>query len=135
MKGESCMGDTEVLFGVLGLFFRWSHLRSFTWVPDLIIIMLAMEIFVAKVVLWTRTLAISGVTGNDIVMETACPLWSYINGIETCRHASQIHFLCALFNFIYLCCRCKCFVTLFSVRNDSSVGFIKYLLCFKMFQF
>jgi hypothetical protein len=120
------MGDTEVLFGVLGLFFRWNHLHSFTWVPDFVIIMLAMEIFVAKVVLWKRTLAISEVTGNDIAMETACPLWSYITGIETCRHAFQIHSLCALFNFIFFCCRCKCFVTLFSVRNDSSVGFIKY---------
>lgn len=97
--------------------------------------MLALEMFVAKVVFWKRTLAISGVTGNDILTETACPLWSYITGIEMCRHASHIHSLCTLFNFIFLCCRYKCFVTIFSVRNYFSVGFIKYMLCFKMFQF
>jgi hypothetical protein len=50
--------------------------------------MLALEMFVAKVVFWKRTLAISGVTDNDIVMETTCPLWSYITGIETYRRAS-----------------------------------------------
>jgi len=93
--------------------------------------MLALEMFV----FWKRTLAMSGVTGNDIVMETTCPVWAYITGIETCRHASQIHSLCALLNFVFLCCSYKCFVTLFSVRNDFSVGFIKHMLCFKMFQF
>lgn len=128
------MGDTQVLFGRLGLFFRWSRLHGFAWVPDFIIIMLALEMFVAKV-FWKRTVAISGVTGNDIVMETACPFWFYITGMETCSHASHIHSLCALFNFIFLCCRCKCFVTPFSVINYFSVGFIKYMLCFQIFQF
>jgi len=33
--------------------------------------MLALEIFVAKFVFWKRTLALSGVTGNDIVMENS----------------------------------------------------------------
>ena len=136
MKGnrESCMGDTEVLFGKLDLFFRWSHLHGFTWVLGISIIMLALEMFLANVY-WKRTRAISGVTGNDIVMETACRLWSYMTGIKTCRRASHIHSLCALFNFIFLCCRYKCFITLFSVRNDFSVGFIKYFYVLKCFSF
>lgn len=45
----------------------------------------------------------SGVTGNDIVMGTVCPLCSYISGMETCRHTSQIHSLHVLFKFIFFC--------------------------------
>jgi len=46
--------------------------------------MLALEMFLANVY-WKRTRAISGVTGNDIVMETACRLWSYMYlGSKTC---------------------------------------------------
>ena len=71
-------GRHIILFGKLGLFFRWSHLHGFAWVPDLIIIMLALEMFVAKVVFWKRTLAISGVTVVAAIYHSWSPVFTVL---------------------------------------------------------
>jgi hypothetical protein len=66
-KEESNMEEGEVLFGMLGHFFWWSHRHGFTWALNLDSLMLAPEMPTLTIAFKKKTLDMSEATGNVIL--------------------------------------------------------------------